>query len=352
MKIFISVDIEGVAGVVALQEGQPGNAEYERARRLMTAEANAAIAGAFDGGATEVVVNDSHGPMVNLLPEELDARAELIRGNIKPFGMFAGVDASFAGAMCVGYHAAAGDRGVLAHTTAGVFTAVRLNGSESSEASIYGAHAGSMGVPVILVSGDDVIVDACRDLFAGAQLVQVKTALSQRAARSVAPSVACERIRRAAAEAVGGARAGAAVSCGDAVPDRVRFRAADHGGSVRADSGGGTGGASDGGVRVRHGAGCGRVDGGVRGDGAAAGVRGRCSRLRRKAADVLDQKEQMQRVGGRTGEVEMLVEAAGWRVLGMDCERTDTADIGGLYGAAHGVLEQPSADALALPRDG
>ena len=221
MKIFISVDIEGVAGVVALQEGQPGNAEYERARRLMTAEANAAVAGAFDGGATEVVVNDSHGPMVNLLPEELDARAELIRGNIKPFGMFAGLDDGFAGAMCVGYHAAAGDRGVLSHTTAGVFTAVRLNGSVSSEASLYGALAGSMGVPVVLLSGDDVIVGACRDLFVGAQLVQVKTALSQRAARSVAPSVACEQIRRAAAEAVGSA--GRVRPYRVAMPGRIEF---------------------------------------------------------------------------------------------------------------------------------
>lgn len=206
MKIFISVDIEGVAGVVTPQEGQPGNAEYERARRLMTAEANAAIAGAFDGGATEVLVNDSHGPMVNLLPEELDLRAELIRGNIKPMGMFAGLDESFAGAMCVGYHAAAGDHGVLAHTNSGIFTGIRLNGEPTSEASIYGAYAGSMDVPVILLSGDDVIVGACRDLFAGAQFVQVKTALTQRSARSVAPSMACERIRGAAAEAVSNPR--------------------------------------------------------------------------------------------------------------------------------------------------
>ncbi len=202
MKIFISVDIEGVAGVVTPQEGQPGNPEYERARRLMTAEANAAIAGAFDGGASAVLVNDSHGPMVNLLPEELDPRAELIRGNIKPLGMFEGLDSSFSGAMCVGYHAAAGEHGVLAHTNAGVFTAVRLNGEVTSEASIYGAHAGSLGVPVIMLSGDDVIARACGSVFAGARLVAVKTALSQRSARSVAPSVACARIREAAAEAV------------------------------------------------------------------------------------------------------------------------------------------------------
>lgn len=203
MKIFISVDIEGVASVVTPQEGQPGNPEYERARRLMTAEANAAVVGAFDGGATEVLVNDSHGPMVNLLPEELDPRAELIRGNIKPMGMFAGLDDSFAGAMCVGYHAAAGDHGILAHTNSGTFTGIRVNGEPTSEASIYGAHAGSLGVPVILLSGDDVIVRACKDIFSGAQFVQVKTALTQRSARSLAPSVSCERIRQAAAEAVG-----------------------------------------------------------------------------------------------------------------------------------------------------
>ncbi len=221
MKVFISVDIEGVAGVVVPQEGEPGNAEYERARRLMTAEANAAIEGAFEGGAAEVLVNDSHGPMVNLLPEVLDPRAELIRGNIKPLGMFEGLDASYAGAMCVGYHAAAGDFGVLAHTNAGVFTAVRLGGEAMSEASIYGAHAGALGVPVILLSGDDVIVRACEPIFVGARLVAVKTALSQRSARAVAPSVSCARIREAAVEAV--RHAGAVAPYRVAVPCLVEF---------------------------------------------------------------------------------------------------------------------------------
>jgi D-amino peptidase len=202
MKIFISVDIEGVAGVVTPQEGRPGNPEYEQARRLMTAEANAAIGGAFDGGATAVLVNDSHGPMVNLLPDQLDPRAELIRGNIKPNGMFAGMDSSFAGAMCVGYHAAAGDFGVLAHTYSFVFTQIRLNGKPASEAMLYGAYAGTMGVPVILLSGDDVTEQTCGDLFPGAQLVRVKVALGQRSARSLAPSVACARVREAAAAAV------------------------------------------------------------------------------------------------------------------------------------------------------
>ena len=203
MKIYISVDIEGVAGVVTPQEGQPGNPDYEQARRLMTLEANAAIAGAFDAGAAEVLVNDSHGPMVNLLPELLDARAELIRGNIKPFTMFAGLDGSYAGAMCVGYHAAGAEYGVLAHTTNSfAFAAIRLNGELASEAMLYGAYAGALGVPVILLSGDDVTERTCGSLFPGAHFVRVKTALGQRAARSLAPSLACSRIREAAAAAV------------------------------------------------------------------------------------------------------------------------------------------------------
>jgi D-amino peptidase len=183
VKIYISADIEGVAGVVLPLHGTPGNGEYEEARRLMTEETNAAIAGAFAGGAVEVLVNDSHGPMINLRPELLDPRAELIRGNIKPAGMFAGLDDSYAGVMCVGYHAAAAEHGVLAHTTNGsAFTAVRLNGMAASEAMIYGAYAGSMGVPVIFLSGDDVTERTCGGLFPGAEFVRVKTALGQRGA--------------------------------------------------------------------------------------------------------------------------------------------------------------------------
>jgi D-amino peptidase len=203
VKIYISADIEGVAGVVLPLHGTPGNGEYEEARRLMTEETNAAIAGAFAGGAVEVLVNDSHGPMINLLPELLDPRAELIRGNIKPAGMFAGLDDSYAGVMCVGYHAAAAEHGVLAHTTSGsAFTAVRLNGMAASEAMIYGAYAGAMGVPVIFLSGDDVTERTCGGLFPGAEFVRVKTALGQRAARALSPHAARKRIAEGAERAV------------------------------------------------------------------------------------------------------------------------------------------------------
>ena len=203
MKIFISADIEGVAGVVLPLQGEPGNVEYEHARRLMTEEANAAIDGAFAGGAVEVLVNDSHGPMTNILPDLLDPRAELIRGNIKPGGMFAGLDDSYSGAMCLGYHAAAAELGVLAHTTSSnAFAAIRLNGMAASEAMFYGAYAGAMGVPIILLSGDDVTQRTCGALFPGAAFVQVKTALGQRSARSMSPHAARKLIREGAEHAV------------------------------------------------------------------------------------------------------------------------------------------------------
>jgi D-amino peptidase len=203
VKIYVCVDIEGVAGVVAAQHGQPGNPEYERARRLMTEEANAAIEGAFAGGATEVVVNDGHGPMINLLPELLDPRAELILGKPKPFNMFAGLDGDFAGVMCVGFHAGAGRHGVLSHTTNGfAFRAIRLNGIDCAEATIYGAYAGSLGVPVILLTGDDVLAAECGPLFPGAECAVVKHALGHRAARALSPVNARALIREAAERAV------------------------------------------------------------------------------------------------------------------------------------------------------
>ena len=121
--------IEGVAGVVDVLHGQPGNAEYERARCLMTEKANAAIDGAFAGGVTEVLVNDAHGPMIDLLSDLLDPRAELILGKPKPISMFAGLTEEYAGAICVGYHAGAGQYDVLSNTTDGFcFRAIRVNG--------------------------------------------------------------------------------------------------------------------------------------------------------------------------------------------------------------------------------
>jgi D-amino peptidase len=203
MRIFISADIEGVAGVVSPLHGQPGNGEYERARRLMTEEVSAAVAGAFDGGATEVVVNDSHGPMINLLPELLDPRAELILGRPKPMNMFASLDGGFAGVFCTGYHSGAGRHGVLSHTINGfAFAAIRLNGIDCAEATLYGAYAGSLGVPVVLLTGDDQLRAQCMPHFPAAEIVVVKQALGQRAARALSPETARTRIRASAEQAM------------------------------------------------------------------------------------------------------------------------------------------------------
>lgn len=199
MKVYISADIEGVAGVVVPQQGQPGNVEYERARRLMTEEVSAAVAGAFDAGATEVVVNDSHGPMTNIIPELLDHRAELILGRPKPTYMCAGLDGSYDAVFFTGYHSGAGRNGILSHTVNGfAFYGIRVNGIDCAEATLYGAYAGSLGVPVVMLSGDDQLQAQMADAFPLAEFAVVKTALSQRAARALSPENARARIRAAA----------------------------------------------------------------------------------------------------------------------------------------------------------
>ncbi len=203
MKIFISADIEGVAGVVHGQQGTPGNPEYETARRLMIGEVNAAIEGAFAGGATAVVVNDSHYLMRNLIPSELDRRARLVSGFLKPDSMMQGLDAGFAGAMLVGYHARAATRGILAHTISGyAFASVTVNGHPAGETLLYGAFAGALGVPVILVSGDDCLKQEVERHFPHAEYAEVKTAYGAQAGESLSPASACDVIRAHARRAV------------------------------------------------------------------------------------------------------------------------------------------------------
>lgn len=203
MRIFISADMDGVAGVAVPRQCDMDNPDYELARRLMTDEVNAAVAGAFDGGATEVLVNDSHSAQINLLPHLMDKRAELILGRPKRAGMFAGLDAGHAGVMCIGFHAGASQHGVLAHTIDGaVYAAMRINGLDCAEATLYGAYAGSLGVPLILLAGDDQLAAQCGPQFPGVRCAVVKQALGNRAARSLAPDVACARIRAAAEDAM------------------------------------------------------------------------------------------------------------------------------------------------------
>lgn len=160
-RVFISVDMEGVAGVVSDAQLAPGAFEYEKFRRLMTAEANAAIEGAYAAGATQVTVADSHGNGLSLLPDELNPKARLIRSWPRPLITMEGVDRGFDAAILIGYHASIGTPGaVRAHTMSSKrFYDVRLNGRHAGEAMLSAAIAGHFGVPVVLVSGDDKTIE-------------------------------------------------------------------------------------------------------------------------------------------------------------------------------------------------
>ncbi len=201
-RIYISVDVEGVAGVVDREQITGDSAAYREMCRLTTLETNAAIEGALAAGATEIVVNDSHWTMRNLLPEELHPAAELIQGRHKPMFMVEELDDTYDALFFVGYHARAGSaRGVLNHTFSPWET--RINGIICSEATLAAAVAGQYGVPPALVTGDDVTADEAHEQF-GDRIVTVVTkhGLNRVAARSVHPQVARDRIRAGAEEAM------------------------------------------------------------------------------------------------------------------------------------------------------
>lgn len=203
MKILISTDIEGVAGVFATEQTRAGNPEYERARRWMTAEANAAIEGAFAGGAQAVWVNDSHGSYRNLLPDGLDARARVVLGKPRTLGMMAGLEQRPDLVFMIGFHAKSQTRGVLAHTiNSFAFTQVWLNGVELGEAGLYGALAHEYGAHVALATGDDVFAEETRPLFPDARFETVKTAGGTSSGDTLTPAASCARIATAARDAV------------------------------------------------------------------------------------------------------------------------------------------------------
>lgn len=207
MKVYISVDMEGIAGVSHEEATDPYDtrmaADYAAARRLMLGEANAAIRGARTAGASRIVVNDSHWHMRNLEPELLERDAELATGSPKPYAMVDGV-AGFDAVLFVGYHAMAGTApATIDHTYNDTIHGVRLNGTAVGEIGLNAALAGAHGVPVVLVSGDQAACAEARHLL-GSELVtvEVKTALGRHAVRSLHPAEARERIERAVTEAL------------------------------------------------------------------------------------------------------------------------------------------------------
>ncbi|MFI2311544.1 aminopeptidase [Streptomyces sp. CB00072] len=204
MKLLISVDMEGISGIVHSTETNPERYDYQRGRELMTADANAVIAGVLDADPTaDVLVADAHGTFRNLLPEQLDRRARLVRGKPRPLNMLAGLDEETDAALFVGYHVRAGEGpGVLAHTMNGELLDVRVAGRSLGEIGLNAAMAGHLGVPVVLLSGDDAACAELNGLVPAAVTVPVKEALGMAAAVTLHPEEARDRLRRAAADAV------------------------------------------------------------------------------------------------------------------------------------------------------
>lgn len=209
MNVYISVDMEGIAGAV-VNEQMGGTGDYERFRRIMTQEANAAVEGALMGLADTVVVNDSHGPMTNILIEDLHPEAELISGVNKPLLQVTGIADNFDALFFVGYHQReGGGDGVMNHTLLGkVIYEVRVNGEPVDEAALNAGVAGQYRIPVALVTGDnEVCADAARR-FPGVVTAPVKQAIDRYAARSLSVHKARALIRERAQHAIQAVREG------------------------------------------------------------------------------------------------------------------------------------------------
>jgi D-amino peptidase len=208
VKVFISADMEGTAGVTDWSQVMDGKPDYTRFRRLMTEEVNAAILGALEAGAKEIVVNDSHATMRNLLIEELHPQAQLISGSPKPYSMMQGIDASFDAVFFTGYHAIAGTQdAILDHSfSSACVRQIKLGNLVVGESGMNAALAGHFKVPVALVTGDSTSVAQVKKLIPHVEAVSVKEAIGRVAARSYQPVEARRRIKDGAARALKRAR--------------------------------------------------------------------------------------------------------------------------------------------------
>lgn len=203
LKVFISVDMEGIAGVVTSAECGSSGSDYGYFRRIMSREANAAVLGAFDAGATEVVVRDSHGSARNILPDMLDPRARLIRDwSGGPQGMMEGLDETFDAVVFIGYHARAGTPdAIIDHTSSGNVVDFAINGVSLPEAGYNALIATRYGVPMVFLAGDQAIVDQVHELFGEVATVATKEGIGA-ASDGLHPETAAEMMRAGVADAV------------------------------------------------------------------------------------------------------------------------------------------------------
>lgn len=203
MKVFITVDLEGVSGVYAEEQTDLAGSGYEKARELMRGDLDAALRGCLEAGADEIVVNDSHDMGSNLIFDELPPAVTLVNGSPSSLSMVTGLDATCDAMLCVGYHARAGTAAaVLEHTYSYKVFAARVDGEDVGEIALNAAVAGHFGVPLVFVSGDDKAVAEAAALVPGVHTAVVKTGDYRTSARLAAPDLARERIRSAAAAAL------------------------------------------------------------------------------------------------------------------------------------------------------
>ncbi|MCL6449993.1 MAG: M55 family metallopeptidase [Acetobacteraceae bacterium] len=203
LRVYVSADMEGVAGVVSPRQAGVEGDEYRAACALMVGEVNAAVEAALQAGASLVVVNDGHGNMRNLAPAALHKEARLISGEFKPLSMMEGVGGGFDAALLIGYHSRAGSPGVIDHTYSGrTVLDVKLNGRPVGETGINAGVAGFFGVPVVMVSGDSVVAAEARELLGPVETAVVKEPAGRLAASSLSPARAQEEIRAAVARAL------------------------------------------------------------------------------------------------------------------------------------------------------
>ncbi len=204
MKIQIAADMEGITGVVHWNDVDPNHPEYARFRRLMTGDVNAAVRGAFNGGADQVLVSDGHNSGRNILIEELDQRALLISGNQGPLTMVQGVDSGVDAAIFIGYHARVGTQhAILEHTWSDQRVAdLVVQGEPMGEIGLNAAVCGHFNVPVIMISGDRAACSEASKLIEGISTVEVKKAFGRMTAELLPPDVTSELIEKYAEEAV------------------------------------------------------------------------------------------------------------------------------------------------------
>ena len=206
LKVYISADMEGITGVASADQLGPTSFEYGRAREWMTAEVLAAIQGAREAGATEFVVSDSHGNGQSLLIDKFpsDVPVHIVRSFPRPLGMMEGIDSSFAAVIFIGYHASTSSTtGVRAHTmSSALLTRIALNGVSMSEAGVNAAIAAQFGVPVVMITGDDAIVDETKQRLGAIEGVAVKHAIGFHSTSTLTPEVGQAQIRQHAKTAV------------------------------------------------------------------------------------------------------------------------------------------------------